>query len=51
VQLTVVAFGKLPDVSGLQTVIGAVDGYVSAVQTPEQVSAAFLHAAASGLHG
>lgn len=51
VELTVVAFGKLPDVSGLQTVIGAVNGYVSAVQTPEEVSAAFLHAAASGLHG
>ena len=39
VELTVVAFGKLPDVSGLQTVIGAVNGYVSAVQTPEEVSA------------
>jgi hypothetical protein len=50
VQLTVVAFGRLPDVDALQATIGPVGGYVSAVQTPDQVSAAFLHAAASGLH-
>jgi hypothetical protein len=50
VQLTVVAFGRLPDAAGLQKAVGAVDGYVSPVQTPAQVSAAFLHAAASGLH-
>ena len=50
VELTVVAYGKLPDVSSLQDAIGGVDGYVSSVQTPAQVSAAFLHAAASGLH-
>jgi Bacterial extracellular solute-binding protein len=50
VQLTVVAFGADPDVDGLQTAIGPVQGYVSAVQTPDQVAAAFLHAAASGLH-
>jgi hypothetical protein len=50
VELTVVAYGKLPDVEALQEAIGAVDGYVSSVQTPAEVSAAFLHAAASGLH-
>ena len=50
VQLTVVAFGNQPDAAGLQAAIGPVDGYVSAVRTPEQVAAAFLHAAASGLH-
>jgi hypothetical protein len=51
VQLTVVAFGALPDVAGLQKAVGVVDGYVSPVQTPAQVAAAFLHAAASGLVG
>jgi hypothetical protein len=50
VQLTVVAFGSLSDAAGLQKAIGSVDGYVSSVRTPEQVSAAFLHAAASGLY-
>jgi hypothetical protein len=50
VELTVVAFGTLPDAAGLQDAIGPVDGYVSSVRTPEEVSAAFLHAAASGLH-
>jgi hypothetical protein len=51
VQLTVVAFGAASDAAGLQDAIGAVDGYVSAVRTADQVAAAFLHAAASGLHG
>jgi Ca-activated chloride channel homolog len=50
VELTIVAYGKLPDVAGLQDAVGAVEGYVSSVQTPAEVSAAFLHAAASGLH-
>lgn len=50
VLLTVVAFGAAPDVDALQTAIGPVGGHVSAVQTPDQVAAAFLHAAASGLH-
>ena len=50
VELTVVAYGKLPEVSSLQDAVAGVDGYVSSVQTPAQVSAAFLHAAASGLH-
>jgi hypothetical protein len=50
VELTVVAYGKLPEASSLQDAVGGVDGYVSSVQTPAEVSAAFLHAAASGLH-
>jgi hypothetical protein len=50
VELTVVAYGKLPDVAVLEKAVGGVDGYVSNVQTPAEVSAAFLHAAASGLH-
>jgi hypothetical protein len=50
VELTVVAYGKLPEVSSLRDAVGGVDGYVSSVQTPAEVSAAFLHAAASGLH-
>jgi hypothetical protein len=37
-------------VSTLEKAVGGVDGYVSSVQTPAEVSAAFLHAAASGLH-
>ncbi|HST67419.1 MAG TPA: hypothetical protein VLM05_19760 [Mycobacteriales bacterium] len=51
VLLTVVAFGAAPDVDGLQKAIGPVDGYVSAVETADEVAAAFLHAAASGIHG
>ena len=50
VELTVVAYGKLPEVASLKDALGGVDGYVSSVQTPAEVSAAFLHAAASGLH-
>jgi hypothetical protein len=50
VQLTVVAFGAAADADGLQKAIGPVDGYVSAVRTADEVAAAFLHAAASGLH-
>ena len=50
VELTIVAYGKLPEVAGLEDAVGGVDGYVSSVQTPAEVSAAFLHAAASGLH-
>jgi hypothetical protein len=50
VELTVVAYGKLPEAASLQDAIGPVHGYVSDVQTPQEVAAAFLHAAASGLH-
>jgi len=51
VELTVVAFGSRPEVDVLEDVLEPVDGYVSTAKTPEEVSAAFLHAAASGVHG
>ncbi len=51
VELTVVAFGARPDADVLEGVLEPVDGHLSKVQTPEQVSAAFLHAAASGVQG
>jgi Ca-activated chloride channel homolog len=50
VELTVVAYGKLPEVPALRAAVKGVHGYVSSVQTPAEVSAVFLHAAASGLH-
>jgi hypothetical protein len=50
VEITVVAYGSRPEVDVLEKVLAPVDGYVSKVQTPEQVAAAFLHAAASGVH-
>ena len=51
VEVTIVAFGELPEVEVLQKALEPVGGYVSNVRTPEQVAAAFLHAAASGVHG
>lgn len=51
VVLTVVAYGVDPDAELLAAVVDPVHGYVSQVRTPEEVSAAFMHAAASGLHG
>ena len=51
VELTVVAFGALPEVEVLRTALEPVRGYVSNVRTPQEVSAAFLHAAASGVPG
>ena len=51
VELTVVAFGEPAGAAALKEALKPVAGYVSSVRTPQQVSAAFLHAAASGLHG
>jgi Ca-activated chloride channel homolog len=51
VELTVVAFGSQPEVKVLEEALEPVDGYVSEVETPEEVWAAFLHAAARGVHG
>lgn len=51
VEITVVAFGSLPEAKVLKDVLEPVRGYLSTVRTPEEVSAAFLHAAASGVHG
>jgi hypothetical protein len=50
VEVTVVAYGSRPEVAQLEKALEPVDGYVSKVQTPVQVAAAFLHAAASGVH-
>jgi hypothetical protein len=50
VELTVVAYGSRPEADVLDKVLAPVDGYVTRVQNPEQVAAAFLHAAASGIH-
>jgi len=50
VELTVVAFGDLPEVEVLAKALEPIDGYVSDVRTPQEVAAAFLHAAASGVH-
>ncbi len=50
VQITVVAFGKYPEAELLEKVLDPVGGYVSTVQTPQEVAAAFLHHAASGVH-
>ena len=45
------AFGSRPEVKVLEDALEPIHGYVSKVETPEEVSAAFLHAAASGVHG
>ena len=50
VDITVVAYGSRPEAALLGKALEPVDGYISEVQTPEQVAAAFLHAAASGIH-
>ena len=50
VEITVVAYGSRPEADVLEKALAPVDGYVSKVQTSEQVAAAFLHAAASGIH-
>jgi hypothetical protein len=50
VEITVVAYGDRPEVELLEKALEPVNGYVSKVQTPEEVAAAFLHAAASGVH-
>ena len=47
---TVVAYGARPEADVLEEALSPVDGYVSKVQTAEEVAAAFLHAAASGVH-
>ena len=50
IEITVVAYGSRPEADVLEKVLAPVDGYISKVQTSEQVAAAFLHAAASGIH-
>ena len=50
VEITVVAYGSRPEAALLEKALEPVHGYISKVQTPEEVAAAFLHAAASGIH-
>ena len=49
--LTVVAFGSHPDTGVLEKALKPVDGYVESAESADQVAAAFVHVAASGLHG
>jgi hypothetical protein len=48
--VTVVAFGGLPDAAALEGAIEPVDGYLDQLRTADQVKAAFIHAAAGGVH-
>jgi hypothetical protein len=50
VQLTVVAFGQRPEAKLLSDAVKPVNGYVDQIATAEEVSAAFIHVAAGGLH-
>ena len=56
VELTVVAFGgrpgapEKPEVAALAAALEPVGGYLDALQTANQVKAAFIHAAAGGIH-
>jgi hypothetical protein len=50
VEVTVVAFGGLPDAAALGGAIEPVDGYLDSLRTADQVKAAFIHAAAGGVH-
>jgi hypothetical protein len=50
VELTVVAFGGQPQVTALAKALEPVDGYLDALRTADEVKAAFIHAAAGGIH-
>jgi hypothetical protein len=50
VELTVVAFGGQPEAEALAKTLEQVDGYVDELSSADQVGAAFIHAAAGGLH-
>jgi hypothetical protein len=50
VELTVVAFGGQPEAKALGDTLKPVDGYLDAVDTADDVKAAFIHAAAGGIH-
>jgi von Willebrand factor type A domain len=51
VALTVVAFGGRRDAQELEAALTPVGGYVDALDRADQVDAAFIHAAAGGIHG
>jgi hypothetical protein len=53
VELTVVAFGgqpQAPEIKALEKALEPVDGYLDALRTADEVKAAFIHAAAGGIH-
>jgi hypothetical protein len=50
VELTVVAFGGQPEAEALEAALKPVNGYLDPLQRADQVSAAFIHAAAGGIH-
>jgi hypothetical protein len=53
VELTVVAFGgqpQAPEIKALEKALEPVDGYLDALRTADEVRAAFIHAAAGGIH-
>ena len=50
VELTVVAFGGQPEAQALKDTLKPVDGYLDALTTADDVKAAFIHAAAGGIH-
>jgi hypothetical protein len=50
VELTVVAFGGQPEAKALADTLEPVDGYLDALDSADEVKAAFIHAAAGGIH-
>ena len=50
VELTVVAFGGQPEAEALAKTLEPVDGYLDALRSADEVKAAFIHAAAGGIH-
>jgi len=50
VELTVVAFGGQPEAQALKDALEPVDGYLDALASADEVKAAFIHAAAGGIH-
>jgi uncharacterized protein with von Willebrand factor type A (vWA) domain len=51
VELTVVTFGGRSEAAALKAALEPVGGYVDPLERADQVGAAFVHAAAGGLHG
>jgi hypothetical protein len=50
VLVTVVAFGSRPETGVLKKALKPIDGYVESAESADEVAAAFVHVAASGLH-
>lgn len=51
VNLAVITFGDQTDADALERALEPVHGYVDRLDTAEEVSSAFIHVAAGGLHG